>query len=578
MLSSMEPIPEETAEDTWLVPQPAPHIPPPSSRVYDSLQCFLAVAFTIAAILTIAGAAWLVHASQDNHAAEIVSLLAQTPGLRITLTAKRSSMAIHGQRTIEVYLKPRQHDRHLAFDALLTLPPAADLTTQQFKLLRHRASWSTTRHGQVIDSGCVHPHLVPPIHSLEASLVAAHVVHDGDLQQALDCAGGTLLALDFADEPYIVCKEKKSPRLTRGVGQDLYFVVEYILNSQDLPADILAAQDEAMAACPEMLLPMPPPLPSVWMPSHDDILNQVDRLPPQVSSLDHQLRRHHEITRKQSCTCKLDRKRPCLFVNGVGYNATLPPRSSYPETWGSIHEHAPCCTSTSFGIMETIQRGWQNASLQGEFCDLVDKTRDKDDGLILITHSMANLVAASAFASGVCSIIDDLVWVSLSGPNHGTKAANLLEKTCKEGGWPRDVLAPILDAVGRCPAQPAYLSVKLESTASPAMVEKFKAAQDVLHRHVNRTMCGVSPFGLATTVSVALDTFAKLAHHDSAANDGLVDFPSCVAGVGDVNFGTDAVTAVNYRAQLNHLDTTFRFGDGWWGNDRKPVKWFECTL
>ncbi|KAH9076822.1 hypothetical protein Ae201684P_010753 [Aphanomyces euteiches] len=524
MLSSMEPIPEETAEDTWLVPQPAPHIPPPSSRVYDSLQCFLAVAFTIAAILTIAGAAWLVHASQDNHAAEIVSLLAQTPGLP-------------------------------------SAPP---------RILVNYKTRSSHRQRMRSSSPC-------PSDSFP-SLVAAHVVHDGDLQQALDCAGGTLLALDFADEPYIVCKEKKSPRLTRGVGQDLYFVVEYILNSQDLPADILAAQDEAMAACPEMLLPMPPPLPSVWMPSHDDILNQVDRLPPQVSSLDHQLRRHHEITRKQSCTCKLDRKRPCLFVNGVGYNATLPPRSSYPETWGSIHEHAPCCTSTSFGIMETIQRGWQNASLQGEFCDLVDKTRDKDDGLILITHSMANLVAASAFASGVCSIIDDLVWVSLSGPNHGTKAANLLEKTCKEGGWPRDVLAPILDAVGSCPAQPAYLSVKLESTASPAMVEKFKAAQDVLHRHVNRTMCGVSPFGLATTVSVALDTFAKLAHHDSAANDGLVDFPSCVAGVGDVNFGTDAVTAVNYRAQLNHLDTTFRFGDGWWGNDRKPVKWFECTL
>jgi hypothetical protein len=33
-----------------------------------------------------------------------------------------------------------------------------------------------------------------------------------------------------------------------------------------------------------------------------------------------------------------------------------------------------------------------------------------------------------------------------------------------------------------------------------------------------------------------------------------------------------------YIAGINHLDSSFRHGDGWWGKDRKPIKWFNCQF
>ncbi|OQR88403.1 hypothetical protein ACHHYP_06834 [Achlya hypogyna] len=66
-------------------------------------------------------------------------------------------------------------------------------------------------------------------------------------------------------------------------------------------------------------------------------------------------------------------------------------------------------------------------------------------------------------------------------------------------------------------------------------------------------------------------------NNDGTLHDGVVSFPSCSVGFG--NFDTDAANSnANYKASINHLDTSFRNGDGWWGADRKPLKWFECSL
>ncbi|OQR91221.1 hypothetical protein ACHHYP_04861 [Achlya hypogyna] len=66
-------------------------------------------------------------------------------------------------------------------------------------------------------------------------------------------------------------------------------------------------------------------------------------------------------------------------------------------------------------------------------------------------------------------------------------------------------------------------------------------------------------------------------NNDGTLHDGVVSFPSCSVGFG--NFDTDAANSnANYKASVNHLDSSFRNGDGWWGADRKPLKWFECSL
>ncbi|KAH9084447.1 hypothetical protein LEN26_020793 [Aphanomyces euteiches] len=88
-------------------------------------------------------------------------------------------------------------------------------------------------------------------------------------------------------------------------------------------------------------------------------------------------------------------------------------------------------------------------------------------------------------------------------------------------------------------------------------------------------VCGTSAVGLITT-DAALKIVGDLSKHD-ADNDGDVDINSCQAGYGTKGFGTTTSSA-NYQAALNHRDITFRNGDGWFGDDRKPIKWFECAL
>ncbi|CAK4650200.1 unnamed protein product, partial [Aphanomyces euteiches] len=146
---------------------------------------------------------------------------------------------------------------------------------------------------------------------------------------------------------------------------------------------------------------------------------------------------------------------------------------------------------------------------------------------------------------------------------------------CKSGGWGDLAIKGILNLVGQCPAQPGYLSLLHQSTVDANRKNQFLAILSKRAQYVSKIVCGTSAVGLVTT-DAALKIVGDLSKHD-AANDGLVDINSCQAGYGTKGFGTTTSSA-NYQAALNHRDITFRNGDGWFGDDRKPIKWFECAL
>ncbi|KDO17776.1 hypothetical protein SPRG_16703 [Saprolegnia parasitica CBS 223.65] len=135
----------------------------------------------------------------------------------------------------------------------------------------------------------------------------------------------------------------------------------------------------------------------------------------------------------------------------------------------------------------------------------------------------------------------------------GSKASNLLEEKCTSGGW----------------------SATLGDTVDASLKKAYLDAQTARKR-ANKLMCGIKSSGLASTDGAALALVGSMAFKDGSLHDGVVDFNSCSVGFG--NFVTDAEAGGNYKASVNHLDTSFRNGDGWWGADRKPVKWFECAL
>ncbi|KAG9404743.1 hypothetical protein AC1031_004948 [Aphanomyces cochlioides] len=153
----------------------------------------------------------------------------------------------------------------------------------------------------------------------------------------------------------------------------------------------------------------------------------------------------------------------------------------------------------------------------------------------------------------------------------GSKTANLLEQ--KRLGN-RSVPA-ISDAIGTCPIQRAYYSLKHQSTADSYTSYIFSTAQSTRATFVSKTLCGVDPVGL-NMVGTALQSISNLSGHGSA-NDGIVEWNSCTNGLSTSSFGT-SYTSANYKASINHLDVSFRNGDGWFGDDRKQVKWFECFL
>ncbi|KAH9182048.1 hypothetical protein AeNC1_015977 [Aphanomyces euteiches] len=128
---------------------------------------------------------------------------------------------------------------------------------------------------------------------------------------------------------------------------------------------------------------------------------------------------------------------------------------------------------------------------------------------------------------------------------------------------------------GLCAVNAGYSSLLHQSTVDANRVHDLEAIQSKRAQHVSKLACGTSSTGLLSVYS-GLQVVSTLSKHDTV-NDGVVDVISCQAGYGSSKFGT-TYTSSNYEAVLNHFDLTFRHGDGWFGKNRKPVKWFECAL
>ncbi|CAK4495286.1 unnamed protein product [Aphanomyces euteiches] len=188
---------------------------------------------------------------------------------------------------------------------------------------------------------------------------------------------------------------------------------------------------------------------------------------------------------------------------------------------------------------------------------------------------MSNLFAAGALVNNTCQFSSGVTWISLGGPMQGSKSANLLQQKCNSGGWGDLAIKSILSLVGYCPAQPGYLSLLHQSTVDANRKNQFLAIQSKRAQYVSKIACGTSATGLVS-IDSALKIVDALSKHDSAS-DGVVDINSCQAGYGTNGFGKSTSSA-NYQAALNHLDISCRNGDGWFGDDRKLVKWFECAL
>ncbi|KAF0699087.1 Aste57867_10323 [Aphanomyces stellatus] len=541
----------------------------------------------VCGIACVAIGAIVVYANHknDNKAGAIVSSLQQAKALKITLELKRESMMYFGQPTADVYVFPLSSSgakitsqSSFQFDAVLALQH--DNVQERYVYVDHRAYYVKSQDGQVQHAACLTASQVPPFSLAASAMANAKVldeatVGDESLHAQSDCPGpdAQLLHLSFAGESFIFCSSGDT--LTRATGHDMNLVVTYLSDE--------TLSDDVAASWPSLDIPTD----VAGQPLQCDVLDTDSSVEAQESSL---LDMATEITTTvmgarsaslmgASCGCKTEKK-PCLFVHGLGNPFVAPISDSFSLYWGDVHKHMPCCSSTKFVHFNTFKLGWNDPSIQQDFCNAAVQVSGAKAGqpvgkIILVTHSMGNMIAGAAVAAGKCRFSKDVTWISSAGPMKGSKSANLFDRKCTEGGW-NDLIKKPLELIGICPPTPAFHSLLYQDSTDQNTHAALVALQNVRRQYVTKTLCGVDDWGLNTIFSLPFKVVGEWTQHGDR-NDGVVALGSCVEGIGMDGFG-GATTSKNYLGRLNHIDLAFRNGDGWWGSDRKPVKWLECAL
>ncbi|KAG6946877.1 hypothetical protein JG687_00016484, partial [Phytophthora cactorum] len=250
-----------------------------------------------------------------------------------------------------------------------------------------------------------------------------------------------------------------------------------------------------------------------------------------------------------SCDC-MSTPRPCVFLHGLGNLKEEVDLQDNPKwtkkKFGYIGDHAPCCTTVKYAVLNTVDAGWTNETLQRKFCEFSlsmsetsDLTSRTISDTIVVTHSMGGLVLAAALATGK--------WV--------------------------------MDFVGKCPVSTAKKSLCYQNGkySTPELNAAYTAAQEAYRGNVTAALCSKSYNGVLSMMSPSFLLEGTMIPHRSKENDGLVEFQSCLGGLDPTLFG-DSYLDRFYAAKLNHADTAFLTHDSLFKDSQKPFKWFECLL
>ncbi|KAG7381333.1 hypothetical protein PHYPSEUDO_006178 [Phytophthora pseudosyringae] len=284
---------------------------------------------------------------------------------------------------------------------------------------------------------------------------------------------------------------------------------------------------------------------------------------------------------EESCSCQ-STPRPCIFIHGLGVLDEKEENLDTYNYWGNMTGHTPCCSSTKYAVLNTVNNSWTDDLQQQKICDHIlevseTSTETTVSDTIIISHSMGGLLVAGAIATNKCSLDKSTTWVSTGTPMTGSMASNYFQESCKD--QTNLFMERFVESTGFCPADDGIKSLAYEhgSYSNPELDEAYEAAQVAYQDNVYAVMCSNSFSGILSTYQAGFWVLGSVVSHKSSRNDGMVEFHSCAGGIPKSRFGNDYHDRF-YVSKLNHYDVAFKGGDALLDKTKMPVKWFECLL
>ncbi|CAI5715782.1 unnamed protein product [Peronospora effusa] len=289
-----------------------------------------------------------------------------------------------------------------------------------------------------------------------------------------------------------------------------------------------------------------------------------------------------DVLLRGSCTCK-STPRPCIFIHGLGVLTEKEKNlDTFDKYWGNLTDHTPCCSTTQYAMLNTVNNSWTDHFQQQKVCDRVLAASKTSKGstisdTIIITHSMGGLMVAGAIANKKCKLASSATWVAIASPMLGSMAAEYFEESCNHET--NFFMAEFVESTKLCPPDDGIksLAYQYDSYSTPALDKMYHFAQEAYRKNVHAVMCSNSYSGIFSSYQLGFWILGKTIPHKSKQNDGMVEFHGCAGGFLETKFGDDFRKPF-YVSKLNHNDLAFRAGDALLDEAKMPVKWFECLL
>ncbi|KAG1697042.1 hypothetical protein DVH05_017428 [Phytophthora capsici] len=483
------------------------------------------------------------------------------PSIKLGFNLHRSTMALYGSTSFDIYVKPVLTGSNVTFDGKATFEQ--DGVAHNFYLVDNVPFHEIISENA--STSCLPIGTIPSVSTIVQAFASASPVSSVATDQAISC-NGTWLSTTFAGEPYVLCTDSNFVVYGEDLSVSFEFLSEDVAISKpvDAPVDCEVVTDN-----------------SVELSSLEHVYGST------LKSSRRTLREEAGAARLASSTCACrGTPRPCLFFHGMDVKADGGIVDEF-SFFGDIKKHAPCCSSFHFAVLNTVDYAWYNDTLQQKACDAAMKvtTGKTDSGLteindvIIVAHSMGNSMFAGALATGKCSIGRNVDWVALSGPMKGSMGSDFLYQICGVDGKDDTLLAKFGGLIGQCPGTTTRRSLVYDGGdyCDAACSLRYAAARAMHKKYVTAGICGTTYNGLLSKEYAGLLAGGLLIPHHSSKNDGIVEFQSCVGDLDASKFDT-TFASTWYAAKLNHADTTFHDGDGLFSSAQKPLKWFECLL